>query len=99
MKATSGVGESARWRDDRPRTNRRQINAPHSQLAKSVLIESAATVVVSIGRALFKHGEPSDPESQRRYRFYKALEAALALPAGPERLEALYKAYRELRAN
>ena len=31
--------------------------------------------------------------------FYKALEAALALPAGPERLEALYKAYRELRAN
>ena len=52
-----------------------------------------------IGRALFKHGEPSDPELQRRYRLYKALEAALALPAGPQRLEALHKAYRELRAN
>ena len=70
-----------------------------AQLAKSALIESAATEVVSIGRALFKNGEPSDPESQRRYRFYKALEAALALPAGPQRLEALHKAYRELRAN
>src|SRR5262245_20233449 len=54
-----------------------------AQLAKSALIESAATEVVSIGRALFKDGAPSDPESQRRYRFYKALEAALALPAGP----------------
>ena len=44
-------------------------------------------------------GEPSDPELQRRYRLYKRLEAALALPAGPQRLEALYKAYRDLRAN
>jgi hypothetical protein len=33
-----------------------------AELAKSALIESAATEVVSIGRALFKHGEPSDPE-------------------------------------
>jgi len=49
-----------------------------AQLAKSALIESAATEVVSIGRTLFKDGEPSDPESQRRYRLYKALEAALA---------------------
>ena len=39
--------------------------------------------MVSIGRALFKDGEPSDSESQRRYRLYKRLEAALALPAGP----------------
>jgi hypothetical protein len=41
------------------------------------MVESAATEVVSIGRALFKDGEPSDcdPELQRRYRLYKALEA------------------------
>ena len=57
-----------------------------AQLAKSALIESAAMEVVSIGRVLFKDGEPSDPESQRRYRLFK-------------RLEALQKAYRELRAN
>jgi hypothetical protein len=57
-----------------------------AQLANSALIESAATEVVSIGRALFKDGEPSDPELQRRYRLYKRLEAALALPAGPLRL-------------
>ena len=36
------------------------------QLAKSALIESAAMGVVSIGRALFKHSEPSDPELQLR---------------------------------
>jgi len=47
--------------------------------AKSALVESAATEVVSIGRLLFKDGEPSGPELQRRYRFYKRLEAALAL--------------------
>jgi hypothetical protein len=70
-----------------------------AQIAKSALIESAATEVVSIGRALFRDGEPSGPELQRRYRLYKRLEAALALPAGPQRLEALYNAYRDLRAN
>jgi hypothetical protein len=67
--------------------------------AKSALVESAATEVVSIGRVLFKNGEPSNPALQRRYRLYKRLEVTLALPAGPQRLEALYKAYRELRAN
>jgi hypothetical protein len=46
------------------------------------MIESAATEVVSIGRALFKDSEPSDPELQRRYRLYKRLEEALALPEG-----------------
>ena len=66
--------------------------------AKSALVESAAMEVVSIGRALFKGGEPSDRELQLRYRLFKRLEAALPLPVGP-RLEALYKAYRELRAN
>ena len=70
-----------------------------AQLAKLALMESAATEVVRIGRALFKDGEPSDPELRRQYRLYKRLEAALALPAGPQRLEALHKAYRELRAN
>ena len=51
-----------------------------AQLAKSALIESAATEVVSIGRTLFKDGEPSDLKLQRRYRLYRRLEAALALP-------------------
>ena len=32
-----------------------------AQLARSAMVESAATEVVSIGRALFKHGKPSDP--------------------------------------
>jgi hypothetical protein len=36
-----------------------------AQFAKSAMIESAATEVVSIGRALFKDGERSDPESPR----------------------------------
>jgi len=63
--------------------------------AKSALVESAATELVSVGRVLFKDGEPGDPGLQRRYRLYKRLEAALALPAGPQRLEALYKALSE----
>jgi hypothetical protein len=36
-------------------------SAALAQLVKSTLIESAAREVVSIGRALFKDGEPSDP--------------------------------------
>jgi len=56
--------------------------------AKSALVESAAMEVASLGRALFKDGEPSDPQLQRRYRLYMRLEAALTLPAGPQRLEA-----------
>jgi hypothetical protein len=67
--------------------------------AKSAFVESAATEVVNAGRLLFKYGEPNDPALQRRYRLYKRLEAALAMPAGSKRLEALYKAYRDLRAN
>jgi hypothetical protein len=42
----------------------------------------AAPLVVSVGRVLFKDGEPSDPALQRRYRLYKRSEAASALPAG-----------------
>ena len=67
--------------------------------AKSALVESAGMKVVGIGCVLFNDGEPSDLNLQRRYRFYKRLEEALALPVGPQRLEALYKAYRDLRAN
>jgi hypothetical protein len=70
-----------------------------AQFAKSALMESAAAEVVSVGHALFKGGEPTDPELQRRYRLYKRLEAALVLPSRPQRLAALHKAYRELRAN
>jgi len=57
--------------------------------AKSALVESAAMEVVGIGCVLFNDGEPSDLNLQRRYRFHKCLEEALALPAGPQRLEAL----------
>jgi uncharacterized protein (DUF1786 family) len=52
-------------------------------------MEAAAAELVDVGRALFKDGEPVDPELQRRYRLYKRVEAALALPAGPERVAAL----------
>ena len=62
-----------------------------AQFAKSALVEFAAIEVVSVGRALFKDGAPRDPESQRRYRLYKRLKVALALSAGPQRLEALHK--------
>ena len=46
------------------------------QLAKSALMEPAAMGVVSIGRALFKHSEPSDPELQLRYRLLTTVPAA-----------------------
>ena len=36
---------------------------------------------------------------QCRYRLYRCLEIPLALPAGPQRFEAVDKAYRELRTN
>jgi hypothetical protein len=52
-------------------------------------MEAAAAELVDVGRALFKDGEPVDPELQRRYRLYKRVEAALALPAGPECVAAL----------
>jgi hypothetical protein len=42
----------------------------------------AAPLVVSVGRVLFKDGEPSGPALQRRYRLYKRSEATSALPAG-----------------
>jgi hypothetical protein len=39
-----------------------------AQFAKSAMVESAATEVVSVGRALFKDGEPSDPELRHWHR-------------------------------
>jgi hypothetical protein len=41
---------------------------------------------------LFRGGEPSDPALLPRYRLYKRVKAALALPAGPERVAALQAA-------
>ena len=58
-----------------------------AQLAKAALIESAATEVASIGRVLFKDGEPSDPELQRRYRLNKRLGGsprAAVIAAAPD---------------
>ena len=37
--------------------------------AKSVSVESAATEVVSIGRVLFKDGEPCDPDLRYSWAF------------------------------
>jgi regulator of protease activity HflC (stomatin/prohibitin superfamily) len=101
--AVAAVGGSSRSRrhSEEGRLTKDDLSedqrAALAQSAKSALVESAATEVVSVGSALFKDGEPSDPELQRRYLLYKRLEAVLALPAGPQRLEALHKAYRELQ--
>jgi len=37
--------------------------------------------LVDAGGALFKDGEPAEPDLQRRYRLYKRAEAAFALPS------------------
>jgi hypothetical protein len=55
-------------------------------------MEATAIELGDTERALFKDGEPADPHLQRRYRLYRRVEAALALPAGPERLAALHRA-------
>ena len=52
-------------------------------------VESTAIELVEAGRAMFKNGKPTEPDLQRRYRFYKRVEAALALPAGLKRVAAL----------
>jgi hypothetical protein len=67
--------------------------------AKSALVESAATEVVSVGRVLFKDGEPSTLRCNADTGSISALEAAPRFQRGPQRLEDLYKAYRELKAN
>ena len=55
-------------------------------------IEAAAAEIVEVGDLLFRGGEPSDPALLRRYRLYRRVKAALALPVGPERLAALQAA-------
>jgi hypothetical protein len=45
--------------------------------------------LVEVGDLLFRGGEPSDSALQRRYRLYKRVKAALALPPGSERIAAL----------
>jgi hypothetical protein len=59
-------------------------------------MEATAVEQVDAGRALFKDREHADPNLQRRYRLYRRVEAALALPAGPERLAALHSRARLL---
>jgi hypothetical protein len=54
--------------------------------------EAAAAELVEVGDALFKHGEPSDPDLLRRYRLYTRVKAAVALPLGLERVAALQAA-------
>lgn len=55
-------------------------------------MEAAAAEHVEAGDALFRNGEPADPALRHRYRLYKRVQAALALPAGPERVAALQAA-------
>jgi hypothetical protein len=55
-------------------------------------MEPAAAELVEAGDALFRNGEPADPALRPRYRLYKRVQAALALPAGPEREAALQAA-------
>jgi predicted alpha/beta hydrolase family esterase len=76
-------------RDD---PKQRAAFAAFEQSAKE--LESTAAEVVHAGHALFKDGagEPTDPDLQRRYRLYKRVEAALAVPAGPKRVAALHAA-------
>jgi hypothetical protein len=55
-------------------------------------MEAAAAELVEVGDALFRRGEPADPTLLPRYRLYKRVKAALALPLGPERVAALHAA-------
>ena len=70
------------------------INKPHADVRIQFLRPTGEHRARAVQR-----WRAHDPELQRRYRLYKRLEAALALPAGPQRLEALHKAHRELRSN
>jgi hypothetical protein len=73
-------------RDD---PKQRAAFAAFEQSAKE--LEATAAELVHAGHA-FKHAEPTDPDLQRRYRLYKRVEAALAMPAGPKRVAALHAA-------
>jgi len=54
--------------------------------------EAAAAELVEVGDLLFRGGAPADPALQRRYRLYKRVKAAVAIPPGPERVAALQAA-------
>jgi hypothetical protein len=55
-------------------------------------MEAGAAELAEAGDALFRNGEPADLALRRRYRVYKRLQAALALPVGSERVAALQSA-------
>ena len=55
-------------------------------------VEAAATELVELGDALFRHGASTDPALLRRYQLYARVKAALALPHGPERIAAFQAA-------
>ena len=55
-------------------------------------IEASAAELVEVGDLLFARGEPSDPALLPRYQLYTRVKAALALPPGLERVEALHAA-------
>jgi len=55
-------------------------------------MEAAAAELVEVGDALFRSGQPSDPDLLRRYRLYRRVKAALAMPPGPEHVAALHAA-------
>ena len=66
--------------------------AARVKFEKSSQEMEAAAEVVEVGDALFRYGEPADPALLRRFRLYQRVKAALALPAGPERVAALHTA-------
>ena len=55
-------------------------------------MEAMATELVHAGDALIRNGEPTDPAMLCRYRLYKRVQVAFALPAGPKRVAALHAA-------
>jgi hypothetical protein len=67
--------------------------AAREEFARSLReVEAAAAEIVEVGDALFGDREPSHPDLLRQYRLYKRVKAAVALPPGPELVEALQAA-------
>jgi hypothetical protein len=60
--------------------------------------ETAAAELVEVGDLLFRGGEPSDSALLRRYRLYRRVKAAVALPPGLERVAALQAAKIDRKA-
>jgi hypothetical protein len=55
-------------------------------------IEASAAELVEVGDLLFSSGVTSDPTLVPRYQLYTRVKAALSLPPGLERVEALHAA-------